>query len=107
MAAAGWRSARRPVFLTLSRHGRRRRQGPGDWPDNVMDKARWDAPTRVAAGIGISSGHAYDAIYRAKKTLFDLHPEYLTAPGKAKFCISNPGLRQLVVDYALEYFSKN
>ena len=51
----------------------------------------------------------------AKRAEFARHPEYFalvdgqrqSGHENAKFCISNPGLRQLVVQYANEYFDKN
>jgi class 3 adenylate cyclase len=54
-------------------------------------------------GLG---GHIYGFIIRARKPVFEEHPEYLAlVDGKRqgqKFCVSNPDLRKLVVDYALE-----
>src|SRR5690606_35169632 len=56
------------------------------------------------------TGHAYGGIMSARKAEFAAHPEYkglINGERKSsKFCISNPGLRQIVADYALEYFEK-
>ncbi len=81
--------------------------GFGDWSDNRADKTTWDVRNRVAGGLRIRSGHAWDTIYRANKAEFDAHPEYLVSRKPVKFCVSNPGLRKLVVDWALAAFEKN
>jgi hypothetical protein len=88
-------------------YGRRIWYGFGDWPDNGADKVNWDARNRVASGLSINNGHAWDGIYKDRKAEFDAHPEYLMSQHPVKFCVSNPGLRKLVVDWALEYFDKH
>lgn len=88
-------------------YGRRVWYGFGDWSELRRDKANWDIRNRMANGIAISSGHAYDRIYRQYKAVFDAHPEYLCSVKPVKFCISNPELRQLVVDYAIRYFEEH
>jgi hypothetical protein len=81
--------------------------GFGSWKENTLDKDAWDARNRMASGLEINSGHAYERIIKAHKAEFARHPEYLTFPGSTKFCISNPDLRKLVVEDALEYFEKH
>ncbi len=73
--------------------------------------ADWCARNRAAAGIELRSGHAYDGILQRNKAEFARHPEYLGLVGgrrkSSKFCISNPGLRQLVVADALAQFARD
>lgn len=92
----------KPDFLA-----RRIWYGFGSWKINMQDKAIWDERNRMGSGIDIRAGHAWDTIRKDKKAQFDAHPEYLVSNHPTKFCISNPGLRKLVVDWALEYFAKN
>ncbi|MCM8765023.1 MAG: DUF4838 domain-containing protein, partial [Candidatus Omnitrophica bacterium] len=58
-----------------------------------------------------NTGHAYDHIISRNKAEFEKHPEYLGLVGgerkSTKFCISNPNLRKLVVDYAIRTFEQN
>jgi len=87
--------------------GRRIWYGFGDWPDNRDDKVKWDAANRQGSGLTINSGHAWDGVYKDRRAEFDAHPEYLMSQKPVKFCVSNPGLRKLVVDWALAAFDKN
>lgn len=69
---------------------------------------QWCERNRMAKGLDLQSGHAYDAIYAQNKAEFEKHPEYLAlengkrraSGGDIKFCVSNPGLRKLVVEHA-------
>ncbi|HEX7900844.1 MAG TPA: DUF4838 domain-containing protein [Planctomycetota bacterium] len=69
---------------------------------------QWCERNRMAKGFDLQSGHAYDAIYAQNKAEFEKHPEYLAlengarraSGGDIKFCVSNPGLRKLVVEHA-------
>ncbi|MHB0937351.1 MAG: DUF4838 domain-containing protein [Armatimonadota bacterium] len=74
------------------------------WSDRNL-WARWRVRNRMISSFNLSTGHAYDGIIKDNKAAFDAHPEYLgLVKGKRggnKFCISNPGLRALVVDYAV------
>lgn len=73
--------------------------------------AAWQARNRLAEGRQIASGHIYGTIFRAHPEVFEAHPEYRgLVDGERKgykFCISNPGLRQLVVNFAIDYFENN
>ncbi|HEY5313962.1 MAG TPA: DUF4838 domain-containing protein [Pirellulales bacterium] len=77
--------------------------GPADYARGPY--AEWCARNRATSGIVLESGHAYDGILARHKAEFAAHPEYLGfVDGRrqsTKFCISNPGLRKLVVDDAL------
>jgi hypothetical protein len=92
----------------------------GTWPENQKRMNEWSAKNRATSGIVLNTGHAYPGIINANKAAFAGHPEYfdpLNGERKVpqtpkeiqsvKFDISNPGLRQLVVDYALRYFAEN
>jgi hypothetical protein len=79
----------------------------GAYPENIPKWAEWDERNRMALGITLYTGHAYDNIIKTHKAEFEKHPEYLTKPGGNKFCVSNPGLQQLVINYALAQFEKN
>jgi len=74
------------------------------WSDGKL-WARWKTRNRLDSSFTLNTGHSYGAIIKANQAAFDAHPEYLGLidgkRGGSKFCISNPGLRQLVVDYAV------
>jgi hypothetical protein len=83
--------------------------GAGDYAKAPYRK--WCEKNRAVQGIELNSGHSYDGILSRNKAAFAAHPEYLGLVGgerkSTKFCISNPGLRQLVVDDALAQFAKD
>ncbi|MCL4193639.1 MAG: DUF4838 domain-containing protein [Thermoguttaceae bacterium] len=70
----------------------------------------WQIHNRAASAFELRSGHAYDQILRQYADEFREHPEYLGLVGgrrtSSKFCTSNPGLRELVVRYAMDYFNE-
>ena len=79
----------------------------GSFPENSQQYQVWKERNRETEGINLNTGHSYQAIIRRNKAEFDKHPEYQTKPNSTKFCVSNPGLRQLVIDDALKQFEKN
>jgi len=83
---------------------------PGEGGDGDA-YAAWMKRNRLGQRYHINSGHMYGRIISDRKKQFDEHPEYRgLVNGKresSKFCISNPGLRKLVIDYALEYFKND
>lgn len=88
-----------------SYYSRRIWYGYGVW-DHAKEPYRdWCEKNRCVAGVELNTGHAYDGILHRNKAAFAEHPEYLGLVGgerkSTKFCISNPGLRQLVADNAL------
>ncbi len=98
----------RPDFVT------RRAPRGAPWSDRELWN-RWRRRNRVLSSFRLDTGHAYGRILRAKREEFAEHPEYYAlvdgrrrlagqtdGRGNVKFCISNPGLRRLVVDYAVE-----
>ena len=88
--------------------------GYGAWEHGEEPLKDWQAKNRLGAAIKLNTGHAYGRIISAKQAEFDAHPEYRALidgqrnpSPQAKFCISNPGLRALVVEYAHEFFEEN
>jgi len=81
----------------------------GLWGYNDQPYHQWCIRNRATQGFRLNSGHAYDSILAANTDAFAAHPEYFaeidgkrrTEGGDIKFCISNPGLRRLVVDHAV------
>lgn len=47
-------------------------------------------------------GHQYAAIVNANQATFNAHPEYISDSGN-KFCVFEPALEQLCIDYAKNY----
>ncbi len=84
----------------------------GDWrPWQRKNWDQWERRNRMVSGLALRTSHQYQAIHAAKESIFREHPEYLGLIDgmrrSTKFCISNPGLRQVVVDFALDYFTNN
>ncbi|WP_153555522.1 DUF4838 domain-containing protein [Roseimaritima sediminicola] len=81
------------------------RQAPrgAPWSDTQLWN-RWRKRNRMNASFSLSTGHAYGGIVRRNRETFEQHPEYFALVdgqrrngANAKFCISNAGLRELVV----------
>lgn len=73
---------------------------------------RWRERNRVVSAFKLNTGHAYGGVIRRNRKEFEAHPEYFALiDGErridGKFCISNPGLRQLVVDFAVKTIAEN
>jgi len=96
-------------------HNRRIWYGFGAWDYAEQPYRQWCSRNRTASALALNTGHAYGGIVSAKRAPFAEHPEYFalvdgqrqSGGENAKFCISNPGLRELVVQYATEYFDCN
>ncbi len=92
-------------------HARRIWAGFGVLKEREEVCRQWNQRNRATSGITLSSGHAYDAIMHRHEAEFAEHPEYLgLVNGERKgnkFCISNPGLRKLVVEDALAEMVKD
>jgi hypothetical protein len=65
----------------------------------------WQRRNRNLSGFSPSTGHVYGSIIRRNQEAFDSNPEFLALRngerGGSKFCISNAGLRKLVVEDAI------
>ncbi|MCM8816482.1 MAG: DUF4838 domain-containing protein [Candidatus Omnitrophica bacterium] len=92
-------------------YARRIWYGYGTWDELKPLYNNWCKKNRAVVSIALNTGHAYDHIISKNKTEFEKHPEYLGLVGgerkSSKFCISNPDLRKLVVEYAIKYFEQN
>lgn len=108
----------RPAFLSRSiwyAWGFFHEPHPGSTPehprDATTDYRRWARRNHMAESFAVNAGHAYEAIAREKAEDFAAHPEYWALVGGRRqgpqFELSHPGLRKLVVEWALDYFRKN
>ncbi|HON05103.1 MAG TPA: DUF4838 domain-containing protein [Candidatus Ratteibacteria bacterium] len=92
-------------------YARRIWYGYGTWDENKPAYNDWCKKNRAVSSIILNTGHAYEGIIAKNKVEFDAHPEYLGLINgerkSSKFCISNPGLRKLVVEYAIKTFEQN
>ena len=75
------------------------------------DLANWARRNSMSASFVTNTGHAYEMIARENAAEFEKHPEYWALVGEKRqgpqFELGNPGLRQLVIDWAVDYFKKN
>lgn len=85
--------------------------GFGPWDYAREPYADWCRKNRATQGIELHTGHTGEKLRAQYDQVFREHPEYLALVNgqrtSDKFCISNPGLRQLIVDHALEHFAKH
>jgi hypothetical protein len=91
----------RPAF-----HRRHLAYGYGNWTDLSEDLAEWKRENRMG-GLAVEASHSYGRIIKAYSEEFAAHPEYLgRRAGKpsTKFCVSEPGLVDLVKRYAASQF---
>jgi hypothetical protein len=94
-------------------HNRRIWYGYGPWDYSVEPYADWSEKNRSTAPFKLQTGHSYGRIVRDMQAEFEQHPEYFALvngervgpSGNAKFCISNPGLRKIVIAFADKYFT--
>jgi hypothetical protein len=73
----------------------------------IADQKAWARHNRMAQSFTIYVAHSYQNIVIKNKKEFDAHPEYYgLVNGKRtswKMCLSNPAVRKMAVDYALDY----
>jgi hypothetical protein len=88
--------------------------GFGTSQPNYAEWKDWWAKNRATKGIELNTGHSYNSIILRNQKEFDAHPEYYAlVKGKrqtwngGKFCISNAGLRRLVIEDSLRQFEQN
>ncbi|MCA9117805.1 MAG: DUF4838 domain-containing protein, partial [Planctomycetaceae bacterium] len=95
------------VFALQQPHYLARRiwYGFGPWDYAAEPYRQWCLRNRATSAIELNTGHSYDGILARNREEFERHPEYLGLINgerkSTKFCISNPGLRKLVVQDAL------
>ena len=99
------------VYGKPSFYGRYIGKDHGFWQYNKQTWDDWMNKNRMQSNFFVPSGHSYEGILAANKDIFQQHPEYLGLVNEerksSKFCISNPELQKIVVDYAIKYFEKN
>ncbi len=85
--------------------------GWGTWGYNDEPYENWIQKNRIVSAFKLNTGHIYEQLIDDNREKFIENPEYYgLVEGKrksSKICIGNPKLRELVVDYALEYFRKD
>ena len=81
------------------------------WRD-AIDTAAWSRHNRMGESLALAGiGHSWESIIKRNKAEFDAHQEYLALiDGKRQWpmlCVSNPGLRQLVIKDRLNALREN
>jgi hypothetical protein len=80
------------------------------------DFKAWKRHNLMAQSFAVRAGHAWEGVVQDNKAVFEAHPEYFALvkqkDGTLKrqgpmLDLGNAALRQLVVEWALEYFRKN
>ena len=90
----------------------------GNLDYNTPTYNEWCERNRMCSGgrwgFNLSSGHAYGNIIRGIKAAIDAHPEYYALVGgkreansESKMCLSNPDLRKVIVNWAVEQVKAN
>ena len=88
----------------------------GELHQDWCEKNRLNFGGPDGTGFLTAGGNMYDAIVASQHAEFEAHPEYVASvkgirqkPDAAdvKFNFANPGLREVVKRYAIEYFEKN
>lgn len=102
-------SFERPDF-----HSRLIWYGGGAQEHTRVDYQHWIQRNRAVAGLRVNTSHEYGRIQSRNKEAFAANPEYYALVGgerksgwHAKFNVTHPGLRQLVVDDAIQWFRDN
>jgi hypothetical protein len=94
----------RPAF-----HRRHFSYTSGDWSDLSEDFSEWKRENRLG-GLPVEASHSYKRVIKLYPEEFAAHPEYLGRKGgkpSSKFCVSEPGLVDLVQRYAARQFEAN
>lgn len=88
----------------------------GDLHRDWCEKNRLNFGGPDGFGFQASSGNMYDAIVASQPAEFEAHPEFVASvkgvrqnphAADVKFNFANPGLREVVRRYAINYFEKN
>ncbi len=73
----------------------------------------WQRRNRMRSALHIRANHMYQSVIRRNREVFDENPGYYAlVDGErrsrgSKMCISNPDVRKIFIEYALDYFDKN
>jgi hypothetical protein len=82
----------------------------GTFKENGAQYEAWCVKNRIKSSFNLRNAHMYNDIVNQNKSAFESHPEYYAlwkgSRSSPKLCISNPGLRQLAVDFVLRWFEK-
>ncbi len=84
----------------------------GEWLQNYYDYLDWSEKNKNTDGLTIKTAHNYHNIVSWAKdhNVWD-DSYYALIDGvrdpSGQLCVSNPGLQQVCIDYALDYFSTN
>ncbi|MBM4090370.1 MAG: DUF4838 domain-containing protein, partial [Planctomycetes bacterium] len=77
----------------------------------IRDAQAWARRNRMASSRGIQCGHAWQSIIADNRAVFEAHPEYraLTDGNRQgeQLCVSNPAVRALATDWALDQLRGN
>lgn len=89
------------------------------WGYGFFDRARgkcqadyeaWARHNRMAESFRTYTGHAWQTIIADNRAIFEKHPEYLALVGGKRtgpqFCVSNPEVRKLALQWALGRLEK-
>lgn len=87
----------------------------GLWENNAPRWQEWRAANRLGKSFSLNTGHSWEKIQERFKDEFAAHPEYFalvkgerrTTGRRLKFELANPRVRQLVAQYAVEFFDQN
>lgn len=83
--------------------------GLGESEANGKDFDAWRRRNRVPGAFNLVTGHAYESIIARNRVAFTAHAEYRGLyrgrRRSTKLCLSNPGLRRLLVEDAARLFA--
>jgi len=77
----------------------------------VSDTADWNRRNAMFHSFEINTGHALQNVIAQNQAEFDAHPEYYAEQGGKRLPgqleMGNPRVREMVLEYARDYFKKN
>jgi hypothetical protein len=75
------------------------------------DYEAWARHNRMAQSFTVNAGHAWQTILAQNRAEFDRHPEYRALVKDKRqgeqLCVSNPAVRRLAAQWALDFLQKN
>jgi len=78
---------------------------------SIEEYNAWARHNRMGCSLQIYCGHAWQSIIADNRKIFDEHPEYLALTGGKRqgeqLCVSNPEVRKIATEWALNYFKKH
>lgn len=91
------------------------RQGGGDTRVDKQPVEHWEQVNRLGSAFHVNMSHVYARIRIQRPQVFKEHPEYMAlVDGKradpedddSKFCNANPGLRDVVAQWAVDHLTQ-